>query len=181
MPFTAAIASQFSTPLGDSIITTTSVSSFTTRAASPTGIEAKPICCSPPPIERCPSGGKRQWSAMRFASMSLSTCGTTMPCAPLSSILEESQCSLPATRTMGVTPTASEALAICAAVSVPIELCSQSMNSQSKPAVFAICATSTVRACRRPRPMASLPARSWARAWFFTMLKGSLLSGFALI
>jgi hypothetical protein len=31
-------------------------------------------------------------------------------------------------------------------VSVPIELCSQSMKIQSKPAVFAICAMSTVRA-----------------------------------
>ena len=34
----------------------------------------------------------------------------------------------------GVTPTASEAAEICAAVSRSIELCSQSMNSQSKPA-----------------------------------------------
>jgi hypothetical protein len=36
-----------------------------------------------------------------------------------------------------VTPTASDAAAICAALSGPIELCSQSMKSQSKPQVFA--------------------------------------------
>ena len=92
-----------------------------------------------------------------------------MPCAPLSSMREACQCSKPATRTIGVTPTASEAAAICAAVSGSIELCSQSMKSQSKPQVGAIWAVSTVRAWRSPRPMASLPARSWRRAWLGTM------------
>ena len=87
-----------------------------------------------------------------------------MPCAPLSRMREACQCSKPATRTIGVTPTASEAAAICAAVSGSIELCSQSMKSQSKPQVAAIWAVSTVRAWRSPRPMASLPARSWRRA-----------------
>jgi hypothetical protein len=82
---------------------------------------------------------------------------------------------------MGVMPTASEALAICAAVSVPIELCSQSMNSQSKPEVFAICAMSTVLACRRPRPMASLPARKFRKAWLGTVLMSGFLRKLPLI
>jgi MFS family permease len=176
MPGTAAISSQFVTPRGDSIIATTSVSSFTMRAASPTGIVAKPSCCSPPPIERLPTGGKRQAFAARRASSAVSMWGKTIPCAPLSSIREASQCSSPATRTTGVMPTASEAAAICAAVSPSMELCSQSMKSQSKPAVFAIWAMSTVRAWRSPRPMASLPARSWRSAWLGTVLMRTSLS-----
>jgi hypothetical protein len=56
-PFTAAISSAFCTPCGDSIITTTRVSSFTARATSPTGMGAKPTCWRPPPMERLPTGG----------------------------------------------------------------------------------------------------------------------------
>src|SRR3954470_18014479 len=167
-PGTAAISSQLATACGDSIITTTSVSSFTTRAVSAMGMAAKFVCWRPPPMERLPTGGKRHASATRFASCALSTCGNTIPCAPLSRRREACQCSKPDTRGMGETPTASEAHEICEAVSRSIELCSQSMKSQSKPAVFAIWAMSTVRALRTPRPMASLPARSWRRAWLGT-------------
>ena len=87
-----------------------------------------------------------------------------MPCAPLSSMREACQCSKPATRTIGVTPAPSAAVESCAASSPSIELCSPSMNSQSKPAVFAMVAMPTVRAWLTPRPMASLPARSWRSA-----------------
>src|ERR1700694_5394357 len=52
------------------------------------------------------------------------------------------------------------AAAICAALSTLIELCSMSMNSQSKPQVAAAEAMSTVRAWRRPRPSARRPSLS---------------------
>src|SRR5712664_2780573 len=53
-------------------------------------------------------------------------------------------------------------MAIWQAVSTLIELCSVSMNSQSKPQVPAMVAMSTVRAWRSPMPRASPPAASFA-------------------
>src|SRR3954469_22243637 len=95
-------------------------------------------------------------------------CGKTMPCAPLSRTREACQCSRPATRTTGVMPTASDADEICAVVSRSSELCSPSMNSQSKPAVLPTWPMLTVRERFTPRPMASLPARSCRSAWLGT-------------
>src|SRR5687768_10722943 len=94
-------------------------------------------------MERLPTGGKRQEFATRCASCRDSTWGITMPWAPLSRMREACQCSRPETRTTGVTPTVRAAAEICAAVSRSIELCSQSMNIQSKPEVLAIWAMAT--------------------------------------
>jgi hypothetical protein len=55
----------------------------------------------------------------------------------------------------GAMPTALAAIAICTAASSVIELCSRSRNSQSKPQVFMAAAISTVRAWRRPTPIAT--------------------------
>src|SRR5262249_59073064 len=53
--------------------------------------------------------------------------------------------------------------AIWAAVSMPIVLCSMSMNAKSKPQAARIRPVSTVRACRSPMPTASWPAFNRSR------------------
>ena len=68
---------------------------------------------------------------MRAAVSGVSTCGATMPCAPLSSTRLAWWCSKPGTRTMGVIPVDWDATEICAAVSRSMLECSMSMNSQS--------------------------------------------------
>ncbi|MNC87591.1 hypothetical protein D3C83_33250 [compost metagenome] len=63
-------------------------------------------------------------------------------------------------------PTASDAIEICEARSTSSELCSMSMNSQSKSQVFATVAMSTVRDCRTPMPSVTSPAARRRLVWF---------------
>ena len=63
-------------------------------------------------------------------SSTLSTCGTTIPAAGIEDT-RRVVCSFPGTRTIGRYADGQDAMAICAAVSRSIELCSMSMNSQS--------------------------------------------------
>ena len=69
-------------------------------------------------------------------------------------------------------PASWAATAIWVATSRSMALCSMSMNSQSKPAVFMALPMSTVRACRTPTPMASSPASSRFLAAFWIVIMG---------
>ena len=78
-----------------------------------------------------------------------------MPCAPPSSARVAIQYWLSGTRTIGAMPVSSAATDISQAVSIDMELCSRSRNSQSKPAVSMILAVSTLRAWRSTMPSES--------------------------
>src|ERR1700722_3761362 len=117
-----------------------------------------------PPIERWPIGGYFSFCTTSRASAAVSTCGTTMPSAPLSSTRVAMEYSPFGTRTIGAMPASSAATAICAAASIDIVPCSRSRNSQSKPAVFMAMAISTLRVMRTPVPSDSSPCSSFSRA-----------------
>ena len=130
-PGTAAIASTFSTAVGVSIITTTRVEWFTARVTSAWGCASKPTCGSRPVTERRPTGGYLQLLTISAATSGVSTWGTTTPCAPPSRARLAWKCWNPGTRTIGAMPASWAATLIWAAVSMDMELCSMSMNSQS--------------------------------------------------
>ena len=87
-----------------------------------------------PPIERCPTGGYFSRLTTSFASAAVSTCGMTMPSAPLSSARVAIAYSPFGTRAIGATPASSAAAEIWAQASSDMTPCSMSRNSQSKPA-----------------------------------------------
>ena len=84
------------------------------------------------------------------------------------------------TRTMGAMPESCAAIAISQAVSIDIDPCSRSMNSQSKPAAFMTFTMSTLRTNRMPMPidssfffrraLAALTANAILSSVFFVLL-----------
>ena len=82
---------------------------------------------------------------MRRASFAVSTCGMTMPSAPLSSARVASSIALAQTRTSGVTPVGNDAMQSCAISLTENEPCSLSRNSQSWPVAAASAGAAAVR------------------------------------
>ena len=117
-----------------------------------------------PPIERCPTGGYFSRLTTSRASAAVSTCGMTMPSAPLSSARVAIAYSPLGTRAIGAMPASSAAVEIWAQASSDMTPCSMSRNSQSKPATAIALAISTLRVMRMPTPSDSWPASSFSRA-----------------
>src|SRR5438552_1058618 len=101
-----------------------------------------------PPIERCPTGGYFRRSTTSRASAAISTCGMTIPSAPLSRARVAIEYSPLGTRAIGAIPASSAAVEICAQASSDMTPCSISRNSQSKPATAMAFAISTLRVMR---------------------------------
>ncbi len=78
-----------------------------------------------------------------------------MPSAPPSSTRVAIVSSPYGTRTIGAMPESCAAMAISHAVSIDMDPCSRSMNSQSKPAAFMTFTMSTLRTSRMPMPIDS--------------------------
>ena len=112
-------------------MTTTRVALLTERVTSFCGCASKLTWGSRPVTERWPTGGYLQLLTISAAISGVSTCGTTTPWAPPSRARLAWKCWNPGTRTIGAMPASWAATLICAAVSIDMELCSMSMNSQS--------------------------------------------------
>src|ERR1043166_9655340 len=163
-PGTAAISLALPIARGVSSITITRVAALSDLVSSPIFTARKANWGTPPAPERWPSGGYLSLATTSRASSAESTCGMTMPSAPLSSARVAMEYSPFGTRTIGASPASSAPTAIWQAVSRVSEPCSRSMNSQSKPAVFIALATSTVRVNLMPTPSDNSPRSSRSRA-----------------
>src|ERR1700737_790309 len=130
-----------------------------------------------PPIERCPTGGYLSRFTTSLASAAVSTCGMTMPSAPLSSARVAIAYWPFGTRAIGAMPASSAAVEICAHASSDITPCSISRNSQSKPATAIALAISTLRVMRTPTPSDSWPCSSFSRATLRTAAGIGFLPG----
>jgi len=122
-----------------------------------------------PPIERWPTGGYLSRLTTSRASAGVSTCGITIPSAPLSSARVAIAYSPFGTRAIGAMPASKAAVEICAQASSDITPCSISRNSQSNPATAIALAISTLRVMRTPTPSDSWPCSSFSRATLRTM------------
>src|SRR5215813_12557343 len=123
-----------------------------------------------PPIERWPSGGYFSRLTTSRASAAVSTCGMTIPSAPLSKARVAIAYSPFGTRAMGAIPASSAAVEICAHASSDMTPCSISRNNQSKPATAMALAISTLRVMRTPTPSANWPCSSFSRATLWTVV-----------
>src|SRR4051812_36690736 len=113
-------------------------------------------------------GGYFSFSTISRASAAVSTCGMTMPSAPLSSARVAIAYSPFGTRAIGAMPASRAAVAIWAQASSDMTPCSMSRNSQSTPATAIALAISTLRVMRTPTPNDNCPCSSFSRAGFVT-------------
>ena len=135
-PGTAAIASAFSIPRGDSIWAMTTFSRLERSASAPAPSASSSLMSTPKP--RRPSGGYFAQATSSSASCADSTIGAMMPREPASSADAIRSYSARMTRAIGYTPVPRPAASTRRSVPASQPVCSRSKRAKSAPAAARI-------------------------------------------